>query len=473
MQLARDLEEGVRSGRLQPGEALPGSRSLAKMLRVHRNTVLAGYNELIAKGWVVTIPGGGTFIASTLSTVARRPPGAQRPSDGRMGFDFSATPLGIHGEPDYPRGTLVLTRAVPDFRLLPVPALARVYRQALRKDGGRLLSYGDPRGERRLRVALAEMVSATRAIRAEADDVLITRGSLMGLHLAARALFSPGDTVAVEALGNRNAWAAFRLAGAKLVPVPVDKGGIRVDVLESLLRKRRLRALYVTPHHQFPTTVNLDATRRLRLLELAGRHRVIVLEDDYDHEFHYDTPPVLPLASADSAGVVLYFGTLSKVLAPGLRMGFAIKPRPVLARMAELRATMDIQSDRVLDTAVAMLMEEGDLPRHIRKMRRLYHRRRDAFTASLERHLVGALSFVTPAGGMALWAEVARDVPLDAWASRALEQGVAFAGAQEFAFDGQPVRGMRLGFSRHSEAELEEAARRMAAALRGVQRSRT
>ncbi|HEV8320630.1 MAG TPA: PLP-dependent aminotransferase family protein, partial [Myxococcota bacterium] len=305
-------------------------------------------------------------------------------------------------------------------------------------------------------------LSARRGLAADAGALVVTRGSQMALALVARALLRPGDVVAVEAYGYRPAWDALRLAGARLVPVPVDGEGLRVDLLES---RRHVRAVYVTPHHQYPTTVGLSAARRLRLLELARARRMAVLEDDYDHEFHYEGRPVLPLASADRAGVVVYVGTLSKLLAPGLRIGFAVAPEPLLARVAALRTLTDRQGDLAVEAAVAELLEDGEVQRHAGRARRTYQARRDALAAALRAELGGALSFDLPAGGMALWACTAPGVDADAWSARALARGVGLHPGRRFAFDGRARGALRLGFAAHDERTLREAVRRMAAAL--------
>src|SRR5262245_62620003 len=165
------------------------------------------------------------------------------------------------------------------------------------------------------------------------DCLLVTRGSQMALSLTARALVRPGDVVAVEHPGYRPAWEAFRLAGAEVVPVPVDEHGLDIRALHKLISRREIRAVYVTPHHQFPTTVTLAAPRRMELLRLAAQRRFAIVEDDYDHEFHYGGRPVLPMASFDTEGVVVYIGTLSKVLALGLRLGFVAAPRDFVGRV--------------------------------------------------------------------------------------------------------------------------------------------
>jgi len=339
------------------------------------------------------------------------------------------------------------------------------YRRALARHGRALLGYGDPRGHPRLRAALAEMLATTRALPASADTVFVTRGSQMALDLIARALLGPGDVVAVEGLGHPAAWAALRLTGASLVPVPVDTHGVNVAALASVAEQRPLRAIYLTPHHQFPTTSVLPAARRMALLELARRHRTVVIEDDYDHEFHYDGRPVLPLASRDEAGVVIYVGTLSKVLAPGLRIGYLVAPSALIARITELRVSTDLQGDQAHECAVAELFEDGDLVRHVRRMRRVYRSRRDALVDALRKHLGSVVHLTPPAGGMALWARIDPAVDLDRWSERGVEHGVGFLPGRRYAFDGGPVHAVRLGFTPLDEQELDEAARRMAAAL--------
>ena len=191
------------------------------------------------------------------------------------------------------------------------------------------------------------------------------------------------------------------------------------------LRRRRIRAIYVTPHHQFPTTVLMPPDRRMRLLLLAEQFDFAIIEDDYDHEFHYDGRPILPMASADLAGVVVYVGTLSKVLAPGVRVGYLAAPRPVLERILESRIYVDRQGDHAIEWAVAELMDDGEVERHIRRSRRAYERRRGVLVEALEKTFGDRLNFRVPAGGTALWARVAKGIDPTAWAKRALEKGVA------------------------------------------------
>ncbi len=467
VQIARAFAEDIRRGRLKAGEALPGSRSLATTLQVHRNTILAAYQELEAQGWIATVPARGTFVSSALPDVSPRAsvsaPRERVPE--ALGFELPPVPE-LREFPEPSRGTLYLAGGSPDVRLLPAEVLARAYRRALKLGGRKLLDYGDAQGHPRLREALARMLSSVRGLAATADTVLVTRGSQGALDLAARVLVRPGDTVAVEALGYRRAWATFQLAGARLVPIPVDAEGLRVQELEALARRGPVRAVYLTPHHQYPTTVTLSPARRLQLLAWARAHRAALLEDDYDHEFHYDGRPVLPLASADRDGVVVYVGTLSKVLAPGLRLGFLAAPSPFLARASTIRASMDRQGDLATEYAIAELLEEGEVQRHVRKVRAVYRARRDALAEALARHLGHALDFTVPAGGMTLWARCAPELDAAAWAERSLRAGVCFAHGGHFTFDGAPHPAVRLGFAGLRESELHDAVRRMARTLK-------
>ncbi|HEX6276211.1 MAG TPA: PLP-dependent aminotransferase family protein [Polyangiaceae bacterium] len=465
LQLARGLAADVRRGRLRPGAALPGTRTLAAALGVHRNTVLAAYAELVAEGWLRARPGGGTFVCESLPEPALRRFSKRPPRDGIPGEPAFA--LRQELEPtlalETPPAELVMLGGTPDLRLLPTALLARAYRRALKHEPNLRLGYGLVAGEPRLREALAELVSRRRALAARAENVLVTRGSQMALDLVARALCRPGDAVAVETLGYRPAWRALTGAGARLVPIPVDRNGVVVEALARAVAAHRIRAVYVTPHHQYPTLAVLSPGRRMELLELAAREGFAIIEDDYDHEFHYEGRPVVPLASADARGSVIYLGTLSKILAPGLRIGFVVGPERLIERLTRERFAVDRQGDHVLEAAVAELLEDGEVERHARKMRRAYHERRDALVDALERNLGGRFEPIVPSGGMALWGR-ARGADVEEWRERALARSVLFMTARDFAFDGRARPYVRLGFAALGPRELGEAARRLAAA---------
>lgn len=469
LQIARGIAEAVRAGRLRPGDKLPGTRRLADTLAVHRNTVIAAYDELVAEGWLESRQTGGTYVSAAMPDVTPRP-GAPAPAAPASALGYALRELPPdrpypQRPKDLPPGTLNLGGTDADLRLVPVEALGRAYRRALVEAGPDLLGGGDPRGHLALREALAEMLAATRGLSAGPEGIILTRGSQMALYLVAKALLGPGDVVAVEQLGYRPAWESLAHTGARLIPVPIDGHGLDLDALEELAARETLRAVYLTPHHHYPTTVTLHPGRRLRLLALARERGFAVIEDDYDAEFHYEGRPVLPLAASDTAGVVVYAGTLSKILAPGLRQGFVVGPPPLIARLARHRVSLDLQGDQAVEAAIAALIGEREVQRHALRMRRIYQARRDHLVALLRAELPEALAFTPPAGGMAIWCRVADGLDAEAWAERALARGVAVATASRFDFDARALPYFRLGFAGLAEPELGEAVARLAAAL--------
>ncbi len=458
VRIATALRREIVRGRLRPDQRLPGARTLARQLGVNRNTVTAAYDALDAEGWVRTESARGRRIngPDARARPIRRDDGPRAAMPGRLGFALGDVPPLVAATTGPPR--FDLSGGLPDVRLIPWQGLSRAYRRVLGRRASTLLDYGPVAGWPALRAQLAAMLADTRGLACSEQDVFVTRGSQMGLWLVAAAVLRPGDRVAVEALGYRPAWDALRAHGAELVPVPVDDDGLDVARLAELARDGSLRAVYLTPHHQYPTTVTLSGPRRLALLDLAREHRLAILEDDYDHEFHYEGPPVLPLATLDRGGHVIYVGTLSKVLAPGLRIGYVVAPPPLLRRLSTLRPVIDRQGDMAVEAAVAELMEDGELQRHVWRVRRRYLARRDVLVQALQRGMGARVQLRTPSGGLALWAST-HDLDVDRWAMHAEAAGVRIRPAREFSFDGRRRPFARLGFARHTEQELRAAAK--------------
>ena len=460
LQIARAISDDVTRGRLRPGDPLPGTRTLADELGVHRATIVAAYEELIAQGWANARSGHATTVAPTSpDVIARKPRSAPTRATRTAGFDLAPIAADrMHAPPHITRATTIsLWGGVPDTRLIDLDVFGRALRRATRTHGRSLLRYADdPRGHPALRSALASMLASSRGLAITADDVLVTSGSQQALDLAAHALVRAGDAVAIEALGYRPAWAAFRRAGAELVPISVDAEGLRTQELATFLRRRRIRAVYVTPHHQYPTTVVMSPRRRASLLELARVHRFAIVEDDYDHEFHFEGRPVLPLASADRSGSVIYVGGLAKVVAPGLRTGFVVAPPAVLARLAEERAVTDRHGNRIVEAAIAELLDDGHILRHVRRARRIYLERRDALASALRKKLGDRVTFDVPAGGLTLWAR-ADGIDVEAWRERGERSGVLVQSGKSFTFDGHRLACVRLGYAAGTPRELARA----------------
>jgi GntR family transcriptional regulator/MocR family aminotransferase len=472
MQIVQAIIEEIRRGRLAPGSPLPGTRELAEDLGVNRKTVILAYDELTAQGWLSPEKKRGTFVSSEL-------PGqrvdAVRPPDfrvaGRTGF-----PLRGNG-PDVPTlyaedGFLTFDDGAPDTRLVPVAELARAWRNALVVASRRnRLGYGDPRGSLTLRREVLAMLNSERGLTATPDDICVVRGSQMGIYVAARVLVRPGDIVVTEDLSYPPARAAFRAAGAEVIGVGIDADGMKMDELERVCRRKRVRAIYVTPHHQFPTTVLLPPARRLRLLALAEQFGFAIVEDDYDHEFHFTHRPMLPLASVDRRGKVVYIGSMSKLLTPSLRIGYLVAPAPFIERAAAEVTIIDRQGDPATEAAVAGLMQNGDIRSHAKKVTKIYTERRDLLARLLTTHLGGLLSYQLPVGGLAVWAKFASNYDMERLQDAAMREKVRFLSAEAFALNKRAVSALRLGFGSLNEAEMEEAVGRLSRAARRAARA--
>jgi GntR family transcriptional regulator/MocR family aminotransferase len=453
IQIAHTLSEQIRKGTIPVGAQLPGSRALAGVLNVHRQTVVAAYEELLAQGWLETQSAKGTFVSQKLPEA--KPQGILK-SPAHNPLVQAGFPLHIDETLKKPiiRGSnsLAFDDGFPDVRLVPWDALSRAYRSVLRQGYRKnLFFYGDTCGELSLRVQMAHYLRETRGLPIGVDNVLITRGSTMAIHLAAQLVLKPGDQVVVGTLAYGSANLIFQRSGAKLLPVPVDEQGMDVQAIERLCREHTLRMVYVTPHHHYPTAVSMPAERRLRLLQLAQQYGFCILEDDYDYDFHYEGNPILPLAGADTAGQVIYVGSLCKAMSPALRVGYVAAPSEVIENMAMLRRIVDRQGDNLLEAALAILFRDGEMRRHLKKAQKTYQTRRDRFCALLQQELGSHVEFKKPTGGMAVWAQFDPSIPLSVLRQKLLQKGMYIPDARNYSTH---LNATRLGFASANEEEM-------------------
>jgi GntR family transcriptional regulator / MocR family aminotransferase len=474
LQLSRAIADKIRCGKLSAGVRLPGSRTLASGLGLHRNTVLKAYEELLSEGWLSATHAKGTFVSNAIphESLPALPPKQVAP----FPFALPKVELAPFTDDTPPMGHVQLYGGSADLRLLPSTAIARAYRRALRQ-APRLLGYGSPRGSLALRVELCKLLSSTRGVAVEPERLLITRGSQMGIYLTAAAMLQTGDVVVVEGLGYPPAWQALRASGARLVPCRVDASGLDVERLEQICerqrRKRRpVRAVYLTPHHQYPTTVTLAPGRRMTLTKLAAEFGFVVIEDDYDHEFHYDGQPTLPLASAFPENSIAYIGTFSKVLAPGFRLGFLVAPHPVIERATSERFYIDRQGDAATEAALAELLEDGEIGRHIRKTRWIYQERRDHCIAVLRETFGERLQIAVPTGGMALWIRCQGGPTASAWLDESRKLGLDFQLGKPFGARPLPDEFVRMGFAVVTPEEMRRAVAQLWVAWQRAERCR-
>ena len=461
-QIVHTVVEEIGRGRLRPGMALPGSRDLAAALAVNRKTVIQAYDELVAQGWLTSQGRRGTFVSEDIPAVPQADVAPRRDLADQA-------PQTSWGQPPDPPGMIAFRDGVPDTRLIPFDVIARAFRHALIATArSNRLSYGDPRGEPTLRQAIAAMLRMERGLDVGADGICVVRGSQMGIFLAARLCLAPGDNVVVEELCYPPARDTFRACGANILTVGLDRSGMKVDELEALCRRVPVKLVYATPHHQYPTSVMMAADRRMTLLLLAERYGFRVIEDDYDHEFHFSRRPVLPLASMDGAGSVIYVGSMSKVLAPGLRIGYLAASPAFIARCAAEIELIDRQGNALTELAVAELMESGELKRHARKMLKVYGERRAVLSELLTSRLSGTLSFAMPEGGLAFWARLADGIDPEEARIKAEAEGLRIIPGRTYSAADVSVAAFRLGFGDLDAEQIRKGVDRLANALAKV-----
>lgn len=469
LQIANQIVKEIRSGILKPGLKLPSTRQLSELLGVHRKTIVQAYDELDAQGWLDIRPNRGAFISGQLPETqpvkisSRAPQSTPLDETGfaiRNSLEIRAPVKTFREMTGFHDG--------PDVRLVPVRQIGRAYQSILRrKTSLHQLSYVDVEGRPVLKKVFSEDMNMLRGMQTTPDQIFITRGSQMGLFMVAQVLFSKNDLVIVGEIDFYYACQAFEFAGAKIVRVSLDEAGLDVDAIETLCRTTTIRAVYVTSHHHFPTTVTLSAARRMKLLSLAEEYGFVIIEDDYDYDFHYETNPILPVASADRKGMVVYLGTLSKTIAPAIRIGYVVAPRNLIAELAKLRQIIDIQGDPVMEQAIAELYREGEIRRHMKKALKEYRERRDLLCALLSERLGDCIEFKKPEGGLAIWAKYDPKIELPQLSATLRAKGLVLSpGLVHNPSEDIRLNCTRMGFGWMNQAEIEQAVRMLEEEIR-------
>jgi GntR family transcriptional regulator/MocR family aminotransferase len=459
LQIANAISREMKRGRIGPGIKLPGTRLLSETLTVHRKTVVRAYEELDAQGWIELRPSQGTFTSQELPEIT-----PQRLADEVKPIAFPATtgyPVPVNKlvrTAVHPLRHIIGFHDGPDPRLIPTAEIAKAYRSALmKKINLKYNSYVETVGVERFRKILSDQLNTSRGLQTTFENIMITRGSTMGLFLIISVLFSKGDTVIAGEPNYYYADRSFLNAGMQIVRVKVDDSGIDVDAIEKVCRRKKINAVHITSHHHYPTTVTLSAARRIKLLSLAERYGFVIIEDDYDYDIHYCSGPILPLASADTKGMVIYIGTLSKVLSPAIRTGYVIAPANLIVELARIRQLVDTQGDPIMELALAEMYEDGNIRRHLKKSLHEYHRRRDFVCTALAEQLPGVIDFKAPDGGLAIWAKFHPSIPLPALSDQLKARDIILSNGLIHNTKPQSLNATRIGFAWMNEKEATKA----------------
>lgn len=457
MQISNQLINAIQRGFLPFGIKLPGTRALSIILNVHRNTIVAAYDELFAQGWVESLPNKGTFV---IGKNQKKPFQIKDFEKNNLehypkstGFLFKTSNI-LDNPFEYSDCEYIFNDGVPDIRLTQIDHHSRIYSSILKRKAHKIGQYNQD-GSEFFKKNLSEFLNLSRGLPISKNNLLITRSTEMSIYIVSEILLAEGDIVLVGELSYFSVNMIFQKAGVKIQPISIDEEGINVEEVREACEKQKIRMLYLTPHHHYPTTVTLSAKRRLELLNLANEYGFIILEDDYDYDFHYDKSPILPLASADTNGMVIYIGSFGKSLVPGFRTGFIVAPENLMMEMRKYLGIIDRQGDVLMEHVLGEMIAEGEINRYLKKSLKIYQERRDYFVSLLEQNLEGYIDFQKPSGGLAVWMKWKIPVNL-MQLSRNCAQNNLFI-PKTLLYQNKNLTAMRLGFGNLNLTEMDKS----------------
>jgi GntR family transcriptional regulator/MocR family aminotransferase len=474
--LHKQIYDGYRAAiavrSLRAGQQIPSTRDLSRELKISRIPVLTAYAQLLAEGYFETRVGAGTFVCSSLPDQA--PARGETNGNGRgaaaarakSGGDADVGARRIskrsqvmpkHQIDPWLRGIGAFGLSQPAFDQFPTQIWSSLVTRHSRVKGAHSLHYGGPMGYEPLREAICVYLRTARAVKCDPSQVMIVSGSQQALEISSRVVLDPGDAAWIEEPGYWLTRSVLKGAGAKMVPVPVDEEGL--NVAAGVRMKRKARAAFVTPSHQYPLGVTMSASRRMHLLDWAQRAGSWVIEDDYDSEYRFENMPIASLQGLDSHSRVIYIGTFSKTLFPSLRLGYLVVPADLVERFVAVRYALDLTPPYLQQAVLNDFMREGHYARHIRKMRTLYHERRTAVVESLDREFGEEMEIWGAQAGMHLVAELTGDREWDdvALATEAAKRKVWVWPLSPAYVGEKKRRGFILGFGNVPAQEIPGA----------------
>ncbi len=457
-QVKRHLVQQIEDGMLPPGDRLPATRDFAEQLGVARISVVAAYEELKAEGYISAHVGRGTFVAERPGDLLDAAPGALIGTAWPQGTALRDL-LALSARP----GVINFSQGTPAESFLPVELIRSALDAVLARDGASAIGYEAAEGYPPLREAVARLV-AGQGIDVTPDEVLVTGGCQQALDLAVQALLNPGDVLLTSNPTYAGMLDIAHARGVTPVGVPVDEDGMQTDLLESLIIEHRPRLLYIAPTYHNPTGAVMPLHRRRYLLDVAARSRLPVLEDGVYEELSYEGAPPPPLKALDEHGLVLYASSFSKVLMPGMRIGYLLVGGRLYQRLARVKGAADICTPGLNQRAIHLALEDGRIAEHLRRVQVTCRARRDAMLAAVSAHLPAA-RFAEPAGGLYLWLELPHDGPTATELYlQAVQMGAAFAPGPLFFTDGQGAYHLRLNMVAHPPEIIAEGLQRLGAA---------
>lgn len=470
LQLYHALRQAILGGQLSAGTQLPPTRVLATELAVSRTTIVTAFDQLFAEGYLEARVGSGTFVASTLPEEMLHVRTPEVPLLEKNGFPRLSQRSQQAIQSPLVRRSQTTARAfqagLPALDAFPFEVWSRLMLRHSQNPPVELLAYGDPAGYRPLREAIAQYLTASRAVRCQPEQVLIVSGAQQAIDLTARGLLDEGDVAWVEDPGYPRAREILLGTGARVISVPLDQEGLNIAVGKRLSEKAHLA--YVTPSHQYPLGITMSLARRLALLDWAQHVGAWILEDDYDSEFRYSGRPLASLQGLDTHGRVIYMGSFSKVLFPALRLGYLVLPPDLVEPFIALRAVYGRCAPTFEQAVVADFITEGHFLRHIRRMRALYVQRQQILIEAVRQELHGAIELAEHEAGMHLIGWLPQGMDDCLVSQRAAQQGIDVTALSACSAHKPERPGLLLGYAGVNEEEIREGIKCLARVVEGM-----
>ena len=476
-QIYEALRTAILKGDFKACAKIPSTRGLAAELGVSRMTVVVAYDQLYAEGYLEAKSGAGTFIATELPEELLQTSRSRKSSSKEISAPSPRTlNLSAHGrwiaKTRYPEVLRIertnifapFQHGLPAVDEFPFEIWSRIAQKWHRNPPENLLGYGEPAGYRSLREAIAAYLQSARGVRCDAEQVIITSGAQHALNLAAKIILDPEDTVWIEDPCYLGAKAALASAQTNLVPVTVDADGFNLDT--ALAKSEKAKLIYVTPSHQYPLGVTMSLSRRLQLLEWAKQNDAWIIEDDYNSEYRYGGRPLASLQGLDCDARVLYVGTFSKTIFPGLRLGCLVVPPDLVDVFTLARSLGDLNSPLIDQAILAEFIADGHFARHLRRMRKLYEKRQHFLVEAAEKHLSGLLELKKSDAGMHFVGWLPDKFNARKIAEKAFEENLKVAPVANYSFNENPPNALILGYTSFTEKQITVGVKKLARILK-------
>ncbi|NIJ45977.1 GntR family transcriptional regulator/MocR family aminotransferase [Wenyingzhuangia heitensis] len=474
IQISQKIINVIQRRYLTKGAILPGTRVLSQILKIHRNTAVAVYEELASQGWVEIIPNKGTFVLEPeLKTAKIRANSLQVNQAYKYaettGFPFQKS-FHLASTIQQTKANYTINDGNPDLRLHPVHQFSRWYSAAMKRKT--LIQKWNRYNEfsySLFQTQLCNYLNATRGFHITPKSIISTRSTEMSLYIVSQLLIKQDDIVLVGDMSNYAANMIFQQAGAKIKTIPVDKNGINVTYIKKKFKKQSIRCVYVCAHRDYPTGVTLNAERRLELLQLAKEYEFAIIEDDYDYDFQFEGSAMLPMASADINGVVIYLGKLGQSLFPSFQTGFVIAPQNLISEANNYLQLLDKQGDLIQEQMLSELINEGEIYRLMKKNIFIYKQRRDSLCNLLSKHFKEIAQWNIPSGGLAVWLNFHPEISLIKLAEKAEKMDLFLP--KTILYQNKSTCAIRLGYGHLNDDEIIQVIKKLKTAYNQVSKT--